>query len=259
MRIQVLILPLAILAAACATPERSSPTVTRSNAGDTIVITSHDTVPVVRAASVRIVWQSPDLEAPGSMALVGGRLVAGDRTRFHVIDTATAAVTNVGRNGQGPGEFGSVSAVATWHADSIAVYDDRLQRLSIFTPDLAFARSMLMTPHAPFVNPRRPRDVLRPTGSGVFVNRRENVHTDRPTRSALEWVDPAADTTTVLRSWPDMQYQEVERGILAPTEIYGPHLVLAVSPTHLLIAHGQGVDYCITVEPLAGEDTGVRR
>lgn len=50
-------------------------------------------------------------------------------------------IKEIGRNGQGPGEFaGPVSA--GWRGDTLWVYDSRQARISLFTPDGQFVRSI---------------------------------------------------------------------------------------------------------------------
>lgn len=252
---------LTFLALACSGVDHAAPAVSRSTAGDTTIITSHAAVPIVRPGSVRVIWRSPDLEDPRAMARVGGRLVVADRRQLHVIDTATAAATTIGRDGEGPGEFRNLTAVAAWRGDSVITYDARLHRLSWFGPDLAFARAVRWTPRPPFVSPRRPLDALRPGDAGLYVVRVENVHVDRPTRSALLWVDPEADTSRTLGDWPDFASTRLDGGLIGPARFYGPHLRVALSPTLAVFAHGQGVDYCVTMEPLTvgPHAAGVRR
>jgi hypothetical protein len=48
--------------------------------------------------------------------------------------------TTAGGRGEGPGEFARASALARFTGDSLIVWDDRLQRFTVFGPDAAFAR-----------------------------------------------------------------------------------------------------------------------
>lgn len=55
-----------------------------------------------------------------------------------------APIGEVGGNGQGPGEFTSMSAVG-WLADTLWVYDARQTRFTLIAPDLTFIRNVGMT------------------------------------------------------------------------------------------------------------------
>ena len=69
--------------------------------------------------------------------LPGGRVAIGTQTPPQVLVFAsdgTLAAT-LGRQGDGPGEFHGVASVVPIGADSLAVWDDRRRRMSVFTMD----------------------------------------------------------------------------------------------------------------------------
>lgn len=78
-----------------------------------IAIAEDGTVAIAQPLEMRIRFFSPD----------------GDST------------SSVGRIGEGPGEFLNVGRIG-WLGDSLWVYDQRLSRVSIFTPQLKFARTI---------------------------------------------------------------------------------------------------------------------
>lgn len=63
----------------------------------------------------------------------------GEVRRF---DSAGAFVSAFGREGEGPGEFRAAMRVLRYRADSLAVWDERLRRLSVFTLGGAFQRQV---------------------------------------------------------------------------------------------------------------------
>lgn len=65
-----------------------------------------------------------------------------------VFDLQGRFVANLGREGEGPGEFRGGSAMQVSRGDSLLLIDTALQRLSVFGPDLELARSW-QTPFSP--------------------------------------------------------------------------------------------------------------
>lgn len=80
----------------------------------------------------------------GAAWLHDGRvLVLDDQAhQVQVFDSAGLYLRSLGREGDGPGEFQSLSAVSVTRDDSIFVYDRALDRLSVFDPDEGFVRSV---------------------------------------------------------------------------------------------------------------------
>ena len=68
--------------------------------------------------------------------------VVVDRDRFHAVASPSGTVrASFGRKGRGPGEFGSLSWVATLPGDSIVAYDNTWERFTWVTPDFRLART----------------------------------------------------------------------------------------------------------------------
>lgn len=79
-----------------------------------------------------------------------GRLVVGPVDNFAnvaVFSPDGALIKMLGRAGEGPGEFRSVTQSGIMLGDSIWVLDTRLRRLSIFSPEFRFVRSVPFAQH----------------------------------------------------------------------------------------------------------------
>jgi len=88
----------------------------------------------------------PDYElyhVSSAVRMPDGRIVIGNggsqQIRFY--DESGVHLLDAGREGEGPGEFRTISWVRPYRTDSIAVYDLGLGRISIFGADGHFARS----------------------------------------------------------------------------------------------------------------------
>lgn len=70
----------------------------------------------------------------GAVRLSDGRVVVADKGSqvLHVFDARGTHLRSIGREGGGPGEFRAVENVALLRGDSIAVWDPRLRRVSVF-------------------------------------------------------------------------------------------------------------------------------
>ena len=72
----------------------------------------------------------------GVARLGSGRIIVADRAqRLVVFDRDGAYLTTHGREGEGPGEFRSITWILRLPGDSLLIYDSRLRRASILTPD----------------------------------------------------------------------------------------------------------------------------
>lgn len=220
-------------------------------AGDTVVLTSTGIPEVVRVDSARVLWQSTDLENPRSMVAFGDRLLIGDPTRVHLLSRAGGEVRSVGREGEGPGEFRSISAVGTLGEDTVVIFDSRLFRLSYLSPEGEYLGSSRVPPTVPFVNPPRDGAPLVAYESGFLWTRSENVNLSRPVKVALIWQGVASDTTTVLEVWDDIQWTNVGQ-FIAPAQLF-PSRALAAVERGGRVAVGNGPEYCITIRPAGSE------
>ncbi|MEX2611414.1 MAG: hypothetical protein WEA24_15940 [Gemmatimonadota bacterium] len=84
-------------------------------------------------------------DRPTVIKLRNGSFLSMARTRHRMLvyDSAGSLSRTVGSQGQGPGEFMLATMPVLGPGDSVFVFDVGLQRLTVFTPDLSFARSIL--------------------------------------------------------------------------------------------------------------------
>ena len=163
LRIEILARPhvqvcIAVLFAACA-DDRTPPghTVMRDSAGVTIV---ENGAPRWNNGNA---WRvgAPVLDIGGledadyeferivnAVRIVGDRIAVADAGahNIRIYDSLGSFLGSGGRKGEGPGEFKSVSGMIGYPGDSLAVYDAGTRRISLFDSDLAFGRSITITP-----------------------------------------------------------------------------------------------------------------
>ncbi|MGH8646829.1 MAG: hypothetical protein ACREX4_21165 [Gammaproteobacteria bacterium] len=80
----------------------------------------------------------------GALRLGSGAIVVVDGMSLQVrfFSPQGSPLASSGKSGAGPGEFRTVMSVRRCAADSVFVYDPALMRISVFTPNVGFARSM---------------------------------------------------------------------------------------------------------------------
>lgn len=244
MRIDVVCGSLVLLLAACADDPAGELRATTSRVGDTVVVTSSGAPDTIRVDGVGVLWRSPELRNPRGVIGLADRLVVADPTRLHVLSRRGEHLETVGREGEGPGEFGSIRLLGRLGGDTLAVHDAGNARISFLSAEGELLGSVRATWVTPFVNPRGSR--LARANGGVVSFWEENVHTDRPTRTALVWRDLGADSIAVLRQWDGPQWAEVGGQFIAHTELFPPLVVGAVAPDGR-IAVGDGLSYCIEI------------
>lgn len=218
---------------------------------DTTVVTTRGEPVPVRIESVEVLWQSAELENPRDLLATGGRLIVGDPTRLHILTESGEHIHSVGREGAGPGEFGSVTALGHIGQDTIAVHDSWNQRLSYFTLAGEYLGSLRVTPSPPYVNPVQGGRILALSG-GVASMWSENIHSDRPTRTALVWHDLSADTLAVFARWDGERWVDFGGRMFAPAQLFGPRVISAIA-TDARVAVGDGVGYCIAIHSLVDD------
>ncbi|MGH7503081.1 MAG: hypothetical protein ACREL7_15245 [Longimicrobiales bacterium] len=100
-----------------------------------------------------------------AMRLADGRVVVanGGSTDLRYYDAEGRHVATVGRSGEGPGEFRSVSMLMRGPGDSLTVYDIQARRLSLISPEPEFIRDFT------FGEPGGFGRLIGRTTSGEFV------------------------------------------------------------------------------------------
>jgi hypothetical protein len=212
--------------------------------GDTVLVTSSGAVEIDVLESVDVLWQDQALGDPTSMVLVGEHLVIGDTDRVHVVPRIGGEVRSFGSAGEGPGEFGRVVGVGRFGRDTIATYDVRLRRLSLFSLEGEFLESHQIPPHETFANPSgRGFPVIR-SGSGFLSIATGNLFVGRPIQLAVMWQSVETDSAEIIGTWDDRQMEEIGGNIVATRELYPPRAIVALGSDGQ-VAEGNGVDYCV--------------
>jgi hypothetical protein len=237
--------PVMLILAACASaPDAAELRSEVAEVGDTTIVTTRGEPLAVRIDSVQVIWQSPELENPRAMIVAGDQVIVGDPTRLHILSENGEHVRSVARQGAGPGEFASVDALGSLGSDTVAVYDDRHQRISFFTHAGEYRGTARITPVSPYVNAEG-RTLAQLRGGVLFLGT-ENVHSDRPTRTALVWRDLAADSASVLAWWNGEQYVDYGGRMFAPSQLFGPRVIVAIASDGR-VAVGDGIEYCVRI------------
>jgi hypothetical protein len=104
----------------------------------------------------------------GSLRLSDGRIVIANagtaELRFY--DSSGRFLGSTGRSGEGPGEFGTISAVYEIPGDSLLVWDSGNRRISILDPRGAFRRAL---PPGPFAQEPVFISVVAPLPDGTLL------------------------------------------------------------------------------------------
>lgn len=174
----VLALPVGLLLAGCGEErERMGGATVRDSAGIRIVThpVSPGEIPVFATldaeAAPRIGTLSGDPETEFTSVVDVGELsdgalavADGGSREIRIFDRSGTHRRTFGRGGEGPGEFRRIDAITILPGDSIAVWDSRASRLSVFTGSGEPGRSLNLAN----VDGPRVRD-LHPAGRGLVV------------------------------------------------------------------------------------------
>ncbi len=224
-----------------------------TRAGDTTVVANYGEPARLLSDSIRVVWQSSELQRPSTLLLLKDRLIVGDYQRIHILSLEGEFLRTVGREGHGPREFEYVVSLERFGTDTLAVHDSENQRISFFTPDGDFLGLVPYAPLLPYGNPVNGylrhlslrRGLVRLRG-GVVSLWRERINWTRPTRTALVWHDLQADTAAVIESWNGERWFRAGGRWAATVQLFEPYIIAAFAPDGRF-AVGNGIEYCITV------------
>lgn len=192
-----------------------------------------------------IVWQGSQLDRPTHVVATEDLIAVADRTHIHVMTRAGDAVSSIGREGRGPGEYVRIDGLGTWSADTFAVWDGALMRLTLLTADGTVARIQAVDAPAEFGAPRRVR--LARVGQDVVLAWAEGVvRTDgAPTEEVLWLHDTTNGTGRELARLPSTPLVAAGPGLAVPRTLFGPRPLHAVSAARGLAAIATGEDGCI--------------
>lgn len=192
-----------------------------------------------------VVWQSSQLDRPTHVVATASLIAVADRTHIHVMTRGGGAVSSIGREGRGPGEFVRIEGLGTWAADTLAVWDGALMRLTLLTTDGTVARTLAVDAPAEFGAPRRVR--LTRVGQNVVLAWAEGViRTDGAPTEEVLWLHNTTDATgRELARLPSTPLVAAGPGLAVPQTLFGPRPLHAVSAERGLAAIATGEDGCI--------------
>ncbi len=165
-------LSLACLSAACAAADAPANVTRTDSAG--IEIVTHTAWPDARWSVEGPVLDIGTAEGEGATSLfrvVGaarlsdGRIVIANAgsSELRWFDDSGAPMMSAGRRGEGPGEFTRMQRLVRGRGDSVVVYDAGTARVSVFAPDGAFARDVILNTSG------RPAELVGLLGDGTMV------------------------------------------------------------------------------------------
>ncbi len=236
--------------AACDGGASSSSVVERTVSGDTttVVVPLDAATGATRLDSLLILWRDPSLSRPQGLIQLGSRLVINDRTRLHLVGSDGSDPVAVGREGEGPGEFGAVSAIGAW-GDTLAALDPRNRRFVLFNGNGKLEGTHPLVRIPDFINPRADGTPLVGSDDGVLVVQNEVFRTDRITRVALVWHPLGVGEPRVLRTWDHIEWVSAGQ-MIVPRVSNGPVGLVAVSVDGR-VAWGDGQAYEVLIESVA--------
>lgn len=102
-----------------------------------------DTIPITEVRATAPDGKVQFGETTAGIRLANGNLVLVDNSdlTLRAFDSTGTPLTPFGRKGKGPGEFQDISVLARCGGDSIFVFDNTLERLTVFGPSGALART----------------------------------------------------------------------------------------------------------------------
>jgi len=144
-------------------------------------------------------------DVQNAVRLRRGAIVVADggSRRIRIYDRAGAHLRDVGRKGNGPGEFGMLGTVGRLRGDSIAAWDARNKRITIFDPDGKFAEVTTVQDVSGFVVIARGwfadgSAVITPGITGARVRAARAGNRREPVAYLLATRTGTVDTLTVL-------------------------------------------------------------
>ncbi len=194
-------------------------------------------------AAVQLLWTSTDLGRPNALALKHDTLVVGDRTRLHFLTTEGEHIATVGRRGEGPEEFQTISALGT-ESERLVVLDSRNARYTVLDLGGQFSDTRAIEWPAQFGNPMRTPEILRSVDGGMLRLATGSVQVDGPRQLGLLWESLESDSARLIAAWDDVEFTQAGE-MLAPKAAFGPRAIVAVEPDGGYV-HGNGISHCFS-------------
>lgn len=238
----------AVIASAClncgAGDSEQRTDVSCDTTGNTIRSVTREIVSPQVATGPTVLLRDDRLDSPRRLAKNGGHLIIGDRTEIHILGLRDGHVKTVGRNGEGPGEYRSVAAVAATVSGDFLVLDSRLGRLTVLDSSGVYKDSRQLESLNVLRMPVGGR--LREHGAGLLMVWSSGLVNPggEPLDVAAVWDRGDGDRTEIVRV-KDTEMVDGGRFIV-PRDPYGPRPLIALGPDGL-VANTDGLEYCITV------------
>jgi hypothetical protein len=214
---------------------------TSATEGDTTVvtITAPESLPalLVTLDAPSVVWTPEELGRPNGM-VVGpdGRITVSDRSHAYAMQPGRDTTEIVGRDGDGPGEYRSVSTLLAGADGSFILLDTRAQRMVHFDP--SGVADSTWTVDRDFA--QRPFLASMDGRLMVLVGPRL-VHTGEPADTF--YIRPASgDTGAVLGKFAQYVWMQTSNGMLAPRDAY-PAQALVTGTATAGFAFSDGLQY----------------
>jgi hypothetical protein len=216
---------------------------TKAMEGDTAVVTiaAPESLPdlLVTLDTPSVIWTPEELGRPNGL-VVGpdGRVTISDRAHVYAMPPGVDTTENVGREGGGPGEYRSVSALLGEPDGAFILLDARARRMVHFSPD--GVADSTWSANLDFA----PSSFLATMDGGLVVLIGPRlVRTGEPPDTL--YLKPASgDTGVVLGKLLQYVWAQTASGILAPRDAYPPKALVAGSAT-AGFAFSNGLDYTI--------------
>lgn len=215
-------------------PTVSVPVISRIHSGDTVFvrIEASNYLPDRHFTldSVEIIWTPPEWRRIQYLFPTGSELVASDGRVVVVVDPVTGVVRNIGRNGEGPGEYRSVTALSVASGDSLIIADAQVMRRTTFALDgSVLGMQPLVGPDSQSASIRALAALVSPKGSTVEVWERGLVDPSGGEDSVSVFSVYADGSSQRRFRVADGAYIIVGDGMLAKRDAYGSVALTSVS------------------------------
>jgi len=173
--------------------------------------------------------------------LSDGRIVVGNggTAELRLFSADGTWLQTVGRRGGGPGEFEQLGWLHVGAGDTLRSYDRSRRRLSVFSPDGVFRRSILVRPAAEVLSPlpvglRPDGSLLVRSGTSVTPESRSGVHRDSVPLHIYGEAGTAVDSLGRVPG-PEHLVQTGDRSVTISYLPFGKQLHLILDGPHLYV------------------------
>jgi hypothetical protein len=232
----------------CATGESSPAGVTIDTVGGQILVQNPADMPsTITHSRAELTWVASEGRFENPHAVFpwdDTSVIVLDLDQLEAVTLGNEHRRLLGRPGSGPGEYRSVTGVAVWPPDSLAVWDARLARISVFTQAGAIVRTVMVPPPGGYPNAVRASAQLASWSSGIVLPRFGLLSIGKPLMMLLGWTSLSTDSVDEIATLAEEPRAFVE-GIAFSRDPFGPRAIVSASGAFL--GYTDGVEYCIHV------------